>query len=69
MSILKPISDDVEQLVQAGFDDFYISKSVGVDISSIEYIIRYFRKQHNKQPTINIKPVYKQGECYDNTRN
>ncbi len=69
MGILTPISGDVEQLIQAGYDDFYISKSVGIDISVIEYIIKYFRKQHNKQPSINIKPVYKKGERYDNNRN
>lgn len=62
MGILKPISDDVEQLVQAGFDDYYICKSVGIEFSAIENIIKYFRKRDNKQPTINIKDVYKPGD-------
>lgn len=62
MGILKPISDDVEQLVQAGFDDYYICKSVGVEFPVLEYIIKHFRKQYNKQPTINIKDVYKSGD-------
>lgn len=62
MSILKPISDDVDQLVQAGFDDYYICKSVGMEFSVLENIIQYFRKQHNKQPTIKVKEIYKSGE-------
>lgn len=62
MGILKPISDDVDQLVQAGFDDYYICKSVGVDFLVLEYIIQHFRKQYNKQPTINIRDIYRSGD-------
>ncbi len=62
MGILKPISDDVDELVQAGFDDYYICKSVGVEFSAIENIIMHFRKQYNKKPTINIKEIYKSGD-------
>lgn len=62
MGILRPIAEDVKVLVQDGFDDYYICKSVGVDFSKINHIIKYFRKEFNKEPSINIRGIYKSGD-------
>lgn len=54
MGILSVVKTDVEELVQAGYPDDYISKSVGIDLSVIEYIIAYIRKQEkDKSPKTN----------------
>lgn len=45
MGILKTVSIDIEVLVEQGFSDDYIAKSVGMDKSLIQYIIEYFRKE------------------------
>jgi hypothetical protein len=56
MGILSVIKTDVEDLVQAGYPDEYISKSVGMDLSIIQYIIQQVRKQEKeKAPKINSK--------------
>lgn len=57
MGILSVIKSDVEQLVKQGYDNNYISKSVGVEQSLIDYIIRYIGKE-----SINTKGETKQGE-------
>ncbi len=45
MGILKSVSLDIEDLIEQGFSDDYIAKSVGMDKSIIQYIIEYFRKE------------------------
>jgi hypothetical protein len=56
MGILSVIKTDVEELVHAGYPDEYISKSVGIDLNMIEYIIQYIRQQEKeKSPRINNK--------------
>lgn len=57
MGILRAIATDIEELVQEGYDDKYISISVGEDLNTIEYIIKYFRDQQEKHnpPKINTK--------------
>lgn len=51
MGILSVVKDDVEQLVNEGFSNEYIFKSVGMDKSIIEYIINYVKDQQNKNST------------------
>lgn len=45
MGILKSVSLDIEDLIEQGFSDDYIAKSVGMDKNIIQYIIEYFRKE------------------------
>lgn len=59
MGILKTVSIDIEVLVEQGFSDDYIAKSVGMDKSLIQYLIEYFRKEkkifHESSNKINRK--------------
>lgn len=55
MGILSVIRSDVEELVKAGYPNDYISKSVGLDISMINYIVNYVTKQQEKPSKINSK--------------
>lgn len=48
MGLLKAISHDIEELVKSGKSDDYISKSVGLDLNLIKYIIDYFRNTQDK---------------------
>ena len=47
MGILSSISNDIECLVLDGYNDNYISLSVGVDLKIIQPIINYYRNKHN----------------------
>ena len=57
MGILKAISSDIEELVNEGFSDDYIEKSVGIDRCAIQYVIDYFRneKKLSTKEKINTK--------------
>lgn len=63
MGILKAISNDVEELILQGYSDDYIERSVGVDKSTIQYMLSYLRKElKTKEGNINKKSVSKKGE-------
>lgn len=62
MGILSVVKSDVEELVHAGYPDEYISKSIGMDLSLIEYIIKYIRQENEKSSKINNKGKYNKGE-------
>lgn len=49
MGIMSAISTDVKELVDGGFDDTYISLSVGIDLSIIKPLIEYFRKEKERE--------------------
>ena len=57
LGILKAISSDIEELVNEGFSDDYIEKSVGIDRCAIQYVIDYFRneKKLSTKEKINTK--------------
>jgi hypothetical protein len=55
MGILSAVKMDVEELIHAGYPDEYISKSVGIDLSVIQYIIKYIRQEKEKPTKINTK--------------
>lgn len=62
MGILSVIKNDVEDLIYYGYDNYYISKSVGMELPTIEHIIKYTRekqKQDNKLNKINIRESIK----------
>ena len=54
MGILKAISNDVEELILQGYSDDYIERSVGVDKSTIQYMIDYLRKELKVSNKYNI---------------
>lgn len=55
MGILSVVKEDVEQLVKIGFNDKEIEKSIGIDLSSIGYLIKYFRETVSSEKNINTK--------------
>lgn len=56
MGILSVVKEDVEQLVKFGFNDKEIEKSVGIELSSIGYLIKYFRENVvDSEKNINTK--------------
>jgi len=55
MGILSVVKEDVEQLVKIGFNDKEIEKSVGIDLSSIGYLIKHFRETVSSEKNINTK--------------
>jgi hypothetical protein len=56
MGILSVVKEDVEKLVNEGFDNEYIFKSVGMDKNIIGYIISYLKAQKLKNNSkINTK--------------
>ena len=59
MGILSTVKTDVEELWKGGFDDIYISKSTGMDLNIIQYIIKYLNEPTNK---INNKESIKGGQ-------
>lgn len=62
MGILSVVKNDVEDLINYGYDNFYISKSVGMELPTIEHIIKYVReqqKQDNKIKKLNNKETIK----------
>lgn len=60
MGILSVVKSDVEELVKGGFDKEYISKSVGIELSLIEYIMKYMADT-DKTIKINSKETTKGG--------
>mgnify|MGYP006286340731 CR=1 FL=1 len=62
MGILSVVKSDVEELVKNGYDNDYISKSVGIELSLIEHIIKYVTEQNtDKTIKINNKDTTKGG--------
>jgi len=47
VGIFSAIAIDIEELVLNGYNDEYISKSVGVELILIQPIVSYFRNKHN----------------------
>lgn len=58
MGILSTVKTDVEELWKGGFDEVYISKSTGMDLNIIKYIIKYL----NEPKKINTKESIKGGQ-------
>nr|QMP83174.1 MAG: hypothetical protein [Caudoviricetes sp.] len=58
MGILSTVKTDVEELWKGGFDEVYISKSTGMDLNIIKYIIKYL----NEPKKINNKELIKGGQ-------
>jgi hypothetical protein len=48
MGILKPISDDIEKLIDFGYTDREISIAVDTDLSLIQHIINFFRQETHR---------------------
>ena len=57
MGILKVIADDIEHLVDMGYDDKEISVSVGMDKNIIQYMIDYVRNQKRNIENNNRKNI------------
>lgn len=62
MGILSVVKEDVEQLVKYGLNDREIEKSVGIELSSIGYLIKYFRENVvDSDKNINTKVTTNRG--------
>lgn len=62
MGILSVVKEDVEQLVKYGLNDMEIEKSVGIELSSIGYLIKYFRENVvDSDKNINTKVTTNRG--------
>lgn len=61
MGILSVVKTDVEELVKGGFSNEYISRSVGVEKSIIDYIVNYVKPQAKNSLKINNKDSNKGG--------
>lgn len=48
MGILKPISDDIEKLIDFGYTDKEIAIAVDTELSLIQHIITFFRGEKRK---------------------
>jgi hypothetical protein len=60
LGILSVVKSDVEELIKSGFDKNYISKSVGIELSMIEHIVKYVTET-DKKIKINKKESTKGG--------
>lgn len=62
MGILSVVKEDVEQLVKYGLNDKEIEKSIGIELSSIGYLIKYFRENIvDSDKNINTKVTTNRG--------